>query len=145
MSNSKKAGAALLILIGAAMVIHAFSPAGTPEEFRLREITPEEHAEADEFIETLSGYARKGAAAEFARHCEDPRARKTASSWYAMRKFSSSESRLTRISSYEAKPERCRLHLENQRGEIGTAICRRGNDGDWKFLSFTFVTPEENQ
>ena len=60
MSNSKKAGAALLILIGAAMVIHAFSPAGTPEEFRLREITPEEHAEADEFIETLSGYARKG-------------------------------------------------------------------------------------
>ena len=97
------------------------------------------------FIETLSGYARKGAAAEFARHCEDPRARKTASSWYAMRKFSSSETHLTGIHSYEAKPERCRLHLENARGEIGTAICRRANDGSWKFLSFTFVTPEENQ
>lgn len=145
MSNAKKTGTILFLLIGVAVVIHAFSTDRTPEEFRLRELSPEEHAEADKFIETLSEYARKGAAAEFARHCEDPRARKTASSWYAMRKFSSSETHLTGIHSYEAKPERCRLHLENARGEIGTAICRRANDGSWKFLSFTFVTPEENQ
>ena len=72
MSNAKKTGTILFLLIGVAVVIHAFSTDRTPEEFRLRELSPEEHAEADKFIETLSGYARKGAAAEFARHCEDP-------------------------------------------------------------------------
>lgn len=145
MATIKKTGMVLILLLGVAMVIHAFSADRTPEEFRLREITEEEHSDAWKFIGELTGYARKGAAANFARHCEDARSRKTASSWYAMRKFSSAESKLTGISSYEADPERCRLHLENTRGEIGTAICRRENDGKWKFVSFTFVTPEENE
>ena len=103
-------GMVLILLLGVAMVIHAFSADRTPEEFRLREITEEEHSDARKFIGELTGYARKGAAANFARHCEDARNRKTASSWYTMRKFSSAESKLTGISSYEADPERCRLH-----------------------------------
>ena len=143
MSTIKKTGMVLILLIGVAVVIHAFSADRTPEEFRLRELTPAEHSDAERFIGELSGYARRGAAAKFAQHCENPRARKTANSWRAMRKFSSSESRLTGIHSYEAEPERYRLHLENTRGEIGTAICHREDNGKWKFISFTFVTPEE--
>ena len=44
MATIKKTGMVLILLLGVAMVIHAFSADRTPEEFRLREITEEEHS-----------------------------------------------------------------------------------------------------
>ncbi|MBS1370967.1 MAG: hypothetical protein HPZ91_13525 [Lentisphaeria bacterium] len=145
MSTAKKICIALLLLIGVVFVINAFTTDKPAEKFRLRPIPEEEFASAGRFIGRMTEFARKGAANEFARHCRDAKDKTTLLSWRNMRKFGTVESRLVRISSYEADPERCRLHLENARGEIGTAVCRRESGGEWKFLSFTYVDPEDAQ
>jgi len=145
MSMKHKTGLSLLLLLGVAFVIHAFSTGGTPPEYREREITPAEFNTAQQFAAKMADCARKNDPWKFAERCLDAKDRKAADAWREMRKFSKTPGKLTGIVSFDKEPERCRLQLKNESGRLGTLVCRREKSGALKLIAFHAVDPAETE